>query len=54
MIAVVDHVTSCDGFVRYDDAVVARVALKRNPCRLWMRVVFCASCSGFHVRRNWQ
>jgi hypothetical protein len=54
VIAVVDHVSSCDGFTRYDTAVMARVALKRNPCRLWMRVTFCAGCGCYHVRRNWE
>lgn len=53
MTAVVDHVSTCDSFKRYDTAVMATVALRRHPCKLWMRVVFCASCSGFHVRRRW-
>lgn len=54
MTAVVDHVSTCDHFKRYDTPVMARVAWKRHPCRVWMRVVFCASCGGYHVRRNWQ
>ena len=53
MTAVVEHVSTCDGFTRYGDAVVATVSLRRHSCKLWMRVVFCAGCGGYHVRRRW-
>lgn len=53
MTAVTERVGSCDGFPVYGDEFEAGLALRRHPCRLWMRVVFCSQCGLFHVRRRW-